>query len=293
MENNINEVVQDQVVEPIVVENVQPDGVDVVAPSDEETLNPSVESDLAPEVKEHAENSKLGFEAREAKRELAKSQERVKELESGQTERDSYYAEQAAQVGRTDIKTESEYRKAISDQKKIDTVAKIYEDGGGITPAQAQARAKAEFEMRNFSQPTVDIQTEVKAILQAERRNASEISELNTAYSLNLNSIEDLSTEPNYSEILENLSLGMSYKKAYTVANLDTITNGNQSKAKQQAINEVRGQSHVQKNSTAGSIDKIHITQDQRDRARKIFPKDSVEQQTKYIREALQRGDEI
>lgn len=69
--------------------------------------------------------------------------------------------------------------------------------------------------------------------------------ELLSQYDSSIKSVEDLTKLPNFNEILEKVKLGSNVVDAYKMVNFDAIMKHQNESARQQAINEMRGKSHL------------------------------------------------
>ncbi len=88
-----------------------------------------------------------------------------------------------------------------------------------------------------------------------------ELNEANTEFSLSLKSIDDVLTLPNAEKIIDFLERGMSISDAYYRANKDSIKKGEFEKAKQAAVNQQRGFTHIQANSQGGAVQQNALNQ--------------------------------
>lgn len=218
-----------------------------VADNIETSVKPdAVESEKVDEPKETTEHVEETDE--KPKRDLEKDSafaklRREKEaLEKAQSERDKWYAEQFADYG---ITTESEYRKAIMEQKQTELMEKATEgDAEAIEElADLKAQEKAESALQ-----------EEKLKLQLQ----SEVLDLNREFDLKLTSYEEISNIDNGSAVLAIMQTqrpdGEYYSavEAYKMANYDKLLAKEVAKTKQQVKNEMNGFNHAKVETKGG-----------------------------------------
>lgn len=207
----------------------------------------SVESEKVDEPNEPTETAEETDE--KPKRDLEKDSafaklRREKEaLEKAQAERDKWYAEQFADYG---ITTESEYRKAIMEQKQAELVEQA--TYGNVEAIEELADLKAQ------EKADTALQTEkLKFQLQTE------VVDLNKEFDLKLTSYEDISNVDNGHAVIALMQTkkpdGEYYSavEAYKMANYDKIMAKEVAKTKQQTKNEMNGFNHTKVDSKAGS----------------------------------------
>ena len=81
--------------------------------------------------------------------------------------------------------------------------------------------------------------TEAEAMIQ---RDVAEVSK----YDPNIKGVQDLLELPNFPEILDRVNRGASLVDAYKMVNFDNFMQHTNDAARQQAINQMRGKSHLQ-----------------------------------------------
>ena len=85
--------------------------------------------------------------------------------------------------------------------------------------------------------------TEAEAMIQ---RDVAEVSK----YDPNIKNVQDLLELPNFPEILDRVNRGASLVDAYKMVNFDNFMQHTNDAARQQAINQMRGKSHLQSQGT-------------------------------------------
>lgn len=83
---------------------------------------------------------------------------------------------------------------------------------------------------------------------EAENRIFQDVAEV-SKYDPNIKNVQDLLELPNFPQILNQVSRGASLVDAYKMVNFDTFMQHTNDAARQQAINQMRGKSHLQSQS--------------------------------------------
>ena len=83
-------------------------------------------------------------------------------------------------------------------------------------------------------------------------------------YDANIKSIDDLAVMPNFPEMLDKVAKGLSLVDAYKMCNFDAFLSHTNEAARQQAINQMRGKSHLpsQTQSIATDNDDVDVPAD-------------------------------
>ena len=87
-------------------------------------------------------------------------------------------------------------------------------------------------------------------LTEAEAQLQRDIAEVGK-YDQNIKGINDLAALPNFPEILDRVSRGASLVDAYKMVNFDSFMQQTNDAARQQAINQMRGKSHLQSQGTS------------------------------------------
>lgn len=87
-------------------------------------------------------------------------------------------------------------------------------------------------------------------LTEAEVQLQRDIAEVGK-YDQNIKGINDLAALPNFPEILDRVSRGASLVDAYKMVNFDSFMQQTNDAARQQAINQMRGKSHLQSQGTS------------------------------------------
>lgn len=93
---------------------------------------------------------------------------------------------------------------------------------------------------------------------EAETQIQKDVAELGK-YDPNIKSVADLATLPNFSEIIDRVSQGLSLVEAYKMVNFDNFMQHTNEAARQQAINQMRGKSHLPSQSTGVATDNDEV----------------------------------
>ena len=144
-----------------------------------------------------------------------------------------------------------EYVDALSAQQKMERDKELKDKGIDPqlidrmieeSPAMVQARQVIENSMN----------AEADAALQ---RDLAEI----TKYDPSIKGIDDLASLPNFPEMLEKVARGASIVDAYKMCNFDAFMQHTNESARQQAINQMRGKSHLPSQTTGVASDNDDI----------------------------------
>lgn len=116
------------------------------------------------------------------------------------------------------------------------------------------------------------------------------INDLNKAFpDLNVKTVEDVQNLPNFQEIYNLCNSGYTLVNAYKVANFDTLVNKTSAAAKQQALNQINGKSHVKPNGQGADINSGPMPDDETLRMyRRMNPGKSDEFYIAHYRKSLQ-----
>ena len=131
-----------------------------------------------------------------------------------------------------------DYVDALSAQQRMANQHELQEKG--IDPAMIDRMIE--------SNPVVmQAQNVIESAKNAEatvaiQRDVAEVSK----YDPNIKGVNDLLELPNFPEILQHVSRGASIVDAYKMVNFDTFMQHTNDAARQQAINQMRGKSHLQ-----------------------------------------------
>ena len=140
-----------------------------------------------------------------------------------------------------------EYVDALSAQQKMQRDQELKDKGIDPSlidrmieesPAMVQARQVIE----------KSVNAEADAALQ---RDLAEI----TKYDPSIKGIDDLASLPNFPEMLEKVARGASIVDAYKMCNFDAFMQHTNESARQQAINQMRGKSHLPSQTTGVAAD--------------------------------------
>ena len=101
---------------------------------------------------------------------------------------------------------------------------------------------------------------EQNKMMGAENALARDFAEI-TKYDSNIKSINDLAALPNFPEILARVERGATLVDAYKMVNFDNFMQHTNEAARQQAINQMRGKSHLPSPSTsvAPEVDEVEV----------------------------------
>ena len=146
-----------------------------------------------------------------------------------------------------------EYVDALSAQQRMASQQELQEKG--IDPSMIDRMIE--------SNPVVmQAQNVIESAKNAEaavaiQRDVAEVSK----YDPNIKGVNDLLELPNFPEILQHVSRGASIVDAYKMVNFDTVMQHTNDAARQQAINQMRGKSHLQSqgNNVATPNDDIDV----------------------------------
>lgn len=97
-------------------------------------------------------------------------------------------------------------------------------------------------------------------LTEAENRIAQDVAEV-SKYDPNIKNVQDLLELPNFPEILDRVNRGASLIDAYKMVNFDNFMQHTNDAARQQAINQMRGKSHLQSqtNSVATGNEEVDV----------------------------------
>ena len=97
-------------------------------------------------------------------------------------------------------------------------------------------------------------------LTEAENRIAQDVAEV-SKYDPNIKNVQDLLELPNFPEILDRVNRGASLVDAYKMVNFDNFMQHTNDAARQQAINQMRGKSHLQSqtNSVATGNEEVDV----------------------------------
>ena len=257
--------------EPETVETVE--ATETVEPVTEPVVEQEeTQVDIDPEAqskdKNHPANRAFAEKAREARRardEMATTQNTLKEI-------DAIYIELAKQSGFDNVKSAADYAKLLREQE-LSTKYKNTNDPSVLAEIVAE-------KLKPVVNPAIKVDP-----------FANEIEALNTEYGLSVKTIEEVVGLDNSDTIIDLVEKGVSLSDAYLIANKDAISKSNAEKvqqakkqAKQEVINQLKGNSHVQTNSNSGNIDDVEITPAEIANMKRFFPKKSTDQITKELK---------
>ena len=135
------------------------------------------------------------------------------------------------------IRTVQEYVEALSIQQRQAREQELQEKG--VDPALIdQMIASNPIVMQ--AQQVIE-QTNIN---NAEAQLTQEIAEIGK-YDPNIKTMQDIAALPNFPEILDRVQRGETLLDAYKMANFDAFLSHNNEAARQQAINQMRGKSHL------------------------------------------------
>ena len=138
-----------------------------------------------------------------------------------------------------------EYVDALSAQQKMQRDQELKDKG--IDPALIDRMIEESPAMVQARQVIANsVNAEADAAL---RRDLDEI----TKYDPNIKGIEDLASLPNFPEMLDKVARGASIVDAYKMCNFDAFMQHTNESARQQAINQMRGKSHLPSQTTGVS----------------------------------------
>lgn len=92
----------------------------------------------------------------------------------------------------------------------------------------------------------------------AEQQLQSDIASI-SKYDPNIKGIDDLAAMPNFPEIVDRVSKGQSLLDAYKTANFDALMQHTNEAARQQAINQMRGKSHLPSQSQSVATNEEYV----------------------------------
>lgn len=129
-----------------------------------------------------------------------------------------------------------------------------------------------------------------------EEQLQKELKEFNEEFGKNLENIDDVISLPNSDKIIDYMEKrNLSITDAYFLANRADIQKEQSEKAKQEAINQARGFSHVKPNSQGGEVNANAITQEEIKSNlpmwRAMFPNASQQEIVKMMQKAKDDGD--
>jgi hypothetical protein len=227
--------------------------------------NQQPDIDVKPDEQSTNKDNPANHAFAEMRRKIKEQETQLKTLTQKQTDTDTYYANLARQKGRTDINTADEYFKAI----RAENLAAEYQETQDPLKLAALIKEMIMPELKQPQQENV-----------IDNGLDKEIEDFNKEYKGSLKSIADITTLPNYAEIvgyMQDNNLPLS--KAYALANPDKIKAAN----KQAAINQVRGNTHIQANNNGGSVDTTIVTAGEVANWKRWFPGKTDEQCRKEI----------
>lgn len=106
---------------------------------------------------------------------------------------------------------------------------------------------------------------------QALKKLQEEIVELNSAYGVNVKTVDEIRKLPNGDKVVEYMQKSLTASDAYFLANKDTLKQDIVKKTKQQAINQVTGNSHIKANGSGAEIDEVQVPDEVIQGYREIF----------------------
>lgn len=92
----------------------------------------------------------------------------------------------------------------------------------------------------------------------AEQQLQNDIASI-SKYDPNIKGIDDLAAMPNFPEIVDRVSKGQSLLDAYKTANFDALMQHTNEAARQQAINQMRGKSHLPSQSQSVATNEEYV----------------------------------
>lgn len=232
-----DESVNEEVADPI----NNPEDVAIENNTEVET-EPVIDSKAQSRNKDNPANS-LFAKMRREKKELETNLQRYKQI-------DAYYADLAKKSGLSNITNAIEYAEAIKNQ----TFAEQYKETGD--PSLLIDRMKESiFSDPRFSQ-IIQPQSSGEDVIDKE------LSEFNSAGYEKLESFDDILNLPNSQKILTYMDTNnLPLLDAYKLANAETLVQKQTKAAKQAAINQAKGHTHINSNAKSGGIEEIPVSE--------------------------------
>ena len=141
-------------------------------------------------------------------------------------------------------------------------ITNIHDYVDALAIQQRQAR-EAELEEKGIDPRMIDRMIEANPVVmqakqvierskvtEAEARIQQDVAEV-SKYDPNIKGVQDLLELPNFPEILDRVNRGASLLDAYKMVNFDNFMQHTNDAARQQAINQMRGKSHLASPSTS------------------------------------------
>ena len=156
------------------------------------------------------------------------------------------------------IRTFAEYEDAIAAQERLQTQRELESNGLDIDILDNYVNASPVLrEARQIVEQNKQAQAEAQL-----KNDFEELQRLNP----DLKTFDDLGSDPNFQEILMRVQSGASLVDAYKIVNFDTLMTKGTKGAKQAAINQARGKSHLEPtdelaDGESGSIDESLLAQ--------------------------------
>lgn len=198
-----------------------------------------------------------------------------------QKETDLIYADLAKKQGFDGVTNAKEYAEAVKQKELADK----YEQTNDTKDLIEMVKAEVEKDVTSkygLEQTVKDI-----ANHEIERDFEKDIKDLNKEYGLDVKDFDDLINLPNAGKFIDLLDVPtISFNQAYYLANQETVDKQRGERAKQQAINEAKGLSHVDDKNKGGVIDNITVTQEDINEFRVFYPKES----DKQLRDRVKRS---
>lgn len=231
--------------------------VDESTESDVEENAEESTGDEQPTKQSDEENARYASIRRKAEEDARRKYEA--EISRQNAERDAAYAEMCKGINHPvtgkPITTEAEYRDALIQQKRIETEAEFREKG--IDPNVINQMIESNPLVMQAKQ-VIEKSKADEAQMQLQR-DLEEITKIDP----NIKGMEDIANLPNCGEIIARVENGASLVDAYKAANFDAILRNQSASARQQAINEIRGKSHLNTpNGVAQTDDSVDVPLD-------------------------------
>lgn len=228
---------------------------------DENLGDQQPEIDAKPEEQSVNKDNPANHAFAEMRRENKRLQEQLKQ----QTEIDKQYATLAKEYGYEGVTNAKEFADAVRHKENLDKYAET-NDPKFLVDAITNSLAPKLAQMQQA--PVVDNGLD------------REIEEFNKEFKGTLKSIDDILTLPNFEEVVGYMqNNGLPLNKAYALANPDKI----KAASKQAAINQVRGNAHIQNNGNGGSVDTTIVTAGEVANWKRWFPGKTDDQCRKEI----------
>jgi hypothetical protein len=253
-------------------ENIE-DNANLDNTGDIDTQNVDKDGDIQPEVDVDPEqqskdkDNPANHAFAEMRRKNKELEMKLQQNEQKQKQVDEYYAGLAKAKGRNDITTAEAYFKAV----RAEELSAQYQETNDPLKL-VELLKESVFSDPRFAQPAQTFDTD--SVLNKE------VEDFNKEFKQNLNSYEDIPTLPNSDKVIQYMyDKDLSLKEAYTLANPDKI----QAAARQAAINQAKGLTHIKANSNAGNVDSTVVTKADVDQWKQWFPNKTDEQCRKEI----------